>query len=234
MTRRVLLLASFLLMALVSCAHTAPVTLLYISDQEQGGQPDRTRMIITAGFLRMDDGVNSRDFLLFDRADSTIYSVSSVDKRILVMHYRPVAIKPPAKFTQQAVPQTGDFPPVGGHQVTHYELLTNQQRCYDLYAAHGLLPDAVQALREYREALAGQQALTVAATPSEFQSACDLANNVFFPARHLAYGFPVRLTDMTGRTTELLDYKTGFRATADLFRLPANYKRQTLEELRGE
>jgi hypothetical protein len=70
-------------------------------------------------------------------------------------------------------------------------------RCYDLYAADGLLPGAVVALREYRLILAGQQALTAAVTPPEMQSSCDLANNVFLPVRHLEHGFPVRLTDMT-------------------------------------
>ena len=64
------------------------------------------------------------------------------------------------------------------------------------------------------------------------QSLCDLANNVFLPVRHLEHGFPVRLVDMTGRTTELVDYKTDFRATAGVLRLPAEYKRLTLEELR--
>jgi hypothetical protein len=70
--------------------------------------------------------------------------------------------------------------------------------------------------------------------PPEMQMPCDLANNVFLPVRHLEHGFPVRLTDMTGRTTELVDYKTDFHATADMLRMPAEYKRLTLEELRGK
>ncbi len=234
MTRRIFLLGGLLSMLMVACSMTAPATVVYFSDHEQGGEPYRTRMIVTAGFLRMDDGSGSRDFLLFDRADGTIYSVSSEDRQILVMHYRPVEIRPPEKFTQQAVSDTASFPAVDGRKVTHYELRTNGERCYDLYAADGLLPDVVLALRQYREALAGQQAVTVAATPPEFQSPCDLANNVFFPVRHLEHGFPVRLVDMTGRTTQLLDYKTGFRATADLFQLPADYQRRKLDDLRGK
>jgi len=232
---RFFLIVCCLLTALVSCTEpSTPAAVLYFVEHEPGGEPYRTRMIVTAGFLRMDDGQDSRDFLLFDRADGSIYNVSSADKQVLVIRPRPVELKPPAKFTHRVVTDTAAFPAIEGRKVTHYELLTNEMRCYDLYAADGLLPGALVALREYRLILAGQQALTAAATPPEMQSACDLANNVFLPVRHLEHGFPVRLADMTGRTMELVDYKTDFRATADMLKLPAEYKRLTLEELRAK
>jgi hypothetical protein len=224
-----------LLAALVSCSEpSTPAAVFYFVEHEPGAEPYRTRMIVTAGFLRMDGGADSEDFLLFDRADGTIYSVSSGDQQILVIRPRPVEIKPPAKFAHRVVTDQAGFPPVDGHKVIHYELLTNEKRCYDLYAAEGLLPAAIIALREYRLILAGQQALTLSVTPPEMQSTCDLANNVLLPARHLAHGFPVRLADMTGKTIELVDYKTDFRATAAMLRLPADYKRRTLEDLRGK
>ena len=233
MIRRLILYGCFFLTVLVSCTEpSTPAAVLYFVEHEPGGEPYRTRMIVTAGFLRMDDGRDSRDFLLFDRADGSIYNVSSADKQVLVIRPRPVELKPPAKFTHRVMTDTAAFPAIEGRKVTHYELLTNEMRCYDLYAADGLLPGALVALREYRLILAGQQALTAAATPPEMQSACDLANNVFLPVRHLEYGFPVRLVDMTGRSMELVDYKTDFRVTADMLRLPAEYRRLTLEELR--
>ncbi|HYA37187.1 MAG TPA: hypothetical protein VEI74_02785 [Candidatus Methylomirabilis sp.] len=236
MSKRFLLLIWALFTPLLACSTpSTPATLLYFVEKEQGGEPFRTRMIITAGFVRMDGGAtNADDFLLFDRANSTIYSVSSGDQQILVIRPRVVELKPPVPFTHQVVPDNATYPSVGGHKVVHYELLTNNQRCYDLYAAEGLLPDAVLALRQFREALAGQQATTAAAAPQQMESACDLANNVFLPARQLAYGFPVRVVDMTGKSGELVDYKTDFRATADLLSLPEGYRRRTIEELRGK
>ncbi len=233
MAGRVLLFTSFLLIALVACAEsTTPAVVLYFDEHEQGAEPYRTRMIITAKYVRMDDGVNSQDFLLFARADGTIYSVSSVDRQVLTMRRRPVEIRPPEKFTHRVATDNASFPPIGGYKVVHYELLTNNQRCYDLYAADGLLPDVVEALREYRAALAGQQALTVPVTPPDIQSLCDLANNVFLPARHLDHGFPVRLVDMAGKASELVKYKTDFRVVSTMFSLPADYKRFTLDGLR--
>jgi hypothetical protein len=233
MVKRIFLLGFFLLITGIADAEsTTPAAVLYFVEHEQGAEPYRTRIIVTAGFVRMDDGVNGQDYLLFARADGTIYSVSSKDRQILEMRLRPVKIKPPEKFVQRVVTDNATYPPIDGHKVVHYELLTNNQRCYDLYAADGLLPDIVEALRRFRIALAGQQALTVPVTPPEMQSPCDLANNVFLPVRQLEHGFPVRLADMAGKTSELVDYKTDFRVTASMFRLPSDYQRLTLEGLR--
>jgi len=232
MIRAVFLFLCFGLAALVSCSKlTAPGTLLYFVEREPGGEPYRTRMIVTVGFLRIDGGAGSEDFLLFDRADGTIYNVSSADKQVLVIGHRLMMPTPP-DLKSKVVPDDQQVPSVGGHKVRHYQLLTNDKPCYDLYAAEGLLPEAVLALREYREALAGEQAVTVSSFPKGMQSPCDLANNVYLPARHLAHGFPVRYTDMTGRTSELVDY-ADYRAEAAVFQLPKNYRRMRIEDLRG-
>ena len=83
-----------LLATLVSCSEpSTPAAVLYFVEHEPGAEPYRTRMIVTAGFLRMDGGADSEDFLLFDRADGTIYSVSSGDQQILAIRPRPVEIK---------------------------------------------------------------------------------------------------------------------------------------------
>lgn len=220
----------------VPASHSEPVTpaaVLHFVEKESGGESHRTRMIVTAGFLRMDEGAGDADFVLFDRADGTLYSVTGSDRQILVIPPRPVDVKSPVKLTHKVESDAAAFPAVGTHKVSHYELLTNGKRCYDLYAAAGLMPEAVVALRQYREVLAGQQAKTLPMMPLEMQTACDLANNIFLPARHLEHGFPVRLVDMTGKVVELVDYNTKFSATAEMLRLPADYKRLTIEELSG-
>lgn len=229
---KLLLLVVGFMFPLAYAELSTPAAALYFAEHEPGGEPYRTRMIITAGFVRMDDGASSEDFVLFDRADGTLYSVSASDRRILVIPPRPMDAKPPADLRHEVIRDRAPFPAVAGHEVSHYELMTNGRRCYDLYAAAGLLPQALVALRQYRAALAGQQAQALAATPADAQSPCDMANNVFLPARHLEHGFPVRLTDMTGRKIELMDYDAKFRATAAVLRLPPDYKRLMIDELR--
>ncbi|BAU47307.1 hypothetical protein SVA_0728 [Sulfurifustis variabilis] len=227
--------------ALAACTHAAGPekgTALYFVEEEEGTEAGGTRMLITREYLRIDDGVDAGDFLLYQRADKTIYSVNAADGLVLVIGHQPVK-SAATGLTHDVQRRNGEpIPDVAGRKVVHYRLLTNGQLCYDLYAAEGLLPDAVAALAEYRESLAGEQAVALASTPKEMQSPCDLANNVYLPARHLAHGFPIRLTETTRnpvrtRTTELVDYKTGLAIDPELFRVPQGYRRLTIQELRA-
>jgi len=239
MLRKFYVAAFVAVLATVGCARppAAPgATAVYMVEHEADFEPMRTRMIVTPEFLRIDDGRDGGDFLLYHRGERTIYNVSVADALILVIAPQSVGAAPMA--LEHRVESESDNPPdVGGKKVRHYRLLTNRALCYDLYAADGLLPEVVTALREYRESLAGEHAQALAFTPREMQTPCDLANNIYAPARHLAHGFPIRVAETNGRdgtrvrTTELLDYRRGFAADAALFRLPG-YRRMTLEELR--
>ncbi len=234
----VFLLLAVVVVSVAACSREpragVPATVLYFVEREPGVDPYRTRMIVTEDYLRIDDGTAHGDFLLYDRRSRVISSVVPADSRILIISPRPVALDPPQKFRHEIERDPSPFPAIGGHPVTHYRLLTNGQLCYDLFAAEGLLPEATQALSEYRRTLAGEQATVVPFMPAELSSVCDLANNVFLPARHLAHGLPIRYTDTSGRTSELVDYKTGFEVDPALFELPASYRRITIEELRGQ
>lgn len=221
------------------CVHSpgsAGASVVYLIEHESDFEPTRTRMIVTAQFLRIDDGGDRGDFLLYNRGERTIYNVSVSDSLILVIGPQAVGAAPLA-LDHQIERDGADTPDVGGKKVRHYRLLTNGETCYDLYAAEGLLPEVVTALREYRESLAGEHAEALSFTPAEMQTPCDLANNIYAPARHLAHGFPIRVDETNGRdrdrvrTTELVDYQRGFAADDALFRLP-DYRRMTIQELR--
>jgi hypothetical protein len=228
-----LLTAVVMATLLGACGEAGKATALYYNEQDEGGEAFRTRMIVTAQWLRIDEGEGSRDFLLYDRREKTLYSVNAADSRILVLPKRAVDVVSPLKLEHGVQRGTEALPAVGGRAVTHYRLSTNNKSCYEVFAADGLLPEAVQALREYRTALAAQQAPALASMPKELQTPCDLANNIFAPARYLDYGLPVRLTETGVRTSELVDYSVDFKADRALFELPANYRRMTIEELRG-
>jgi hypothetical protein len=116
---------------------------------------------------------------------------------------------------------------VDGKAVTHYRLVTNGQRCFEVYAADGLLPEAVAALREYHATLAGEQAVMQAQVPAGLQSDCDLADQVFLPARHLEHGFPVRQVNRAGVTRQLVDYKRDVPLQPGIFDIPKDYKQIT-------
>ncbi len=230
--------AVLFVIALSACATHTPVaaqtaTIMMFTEQEQGGAPYRTRMIVTPRYLRIDNGDDGGGFVLLDRSMHTVYSVSPMDKTVLVIKPRKITLGRPADFRQRVVKDKQKFPSVDGRRIVHYTLFTNNARCFDVYAAAGMLPDAVAALRDYHRVLAGEQAVTESKTPASFRSDCDLANYVFLPTHYLDFGFPVRQIDSAGTTRQLVDYKIAAPVTPVLFDLPADYRRYSIESMVG-
>jgi hypothetical protein len=223
------------LLAAGGCAHGVGPngTVIYFQERQGGGEAWSTRMLLTPAYLRIDDGKDDADFVLLDRRARAIYNVNHGDKTVLVVRARPVAATPPQPFVAETKRDDETYPAIGGRRVLHYELFSNHARCYDVYAAPGLLPDAVEALREFAQTLAGEQASTLAYTPKEMQAACMLANNVFLPTRHLEFGFPVRQEDMAGNERQLVNYDENRILSPTLFQLPADFRRYSLSDLRG-
>lgn len=232
-TRIVLFFAALSALGPATAAPDGAGTALYFEEQERGGEPAATRMLVTREFLRMDYGQDSDDFILFDRKQPTIYSVNHADKTALVIKPLKMTAKPSKPLTHRVEKDTQSLPAVDGKRVVHYELFTNQRRCYDLFAADGLLPDAVAALREYAQTMAGEQGATLAFTPVEMQDTCDVANHVFAPTRHLAHGFPVRLEDFAGKSRQLVNYEQGRVFSPSLFVVPETYRRYRMQDMRG-
>jgi len=222
------LLAAF---TLVACTDKPSPTIFlsFIESSPDGDYP--VRMLVSEKFLRIEDGDMQDGFIVFDRAARTIYSVSHTGMSTLVLHARPVTLSAPKQFEHKVVREKETLPPVDGKTVTHYRLLTNRERCFDVYAAEGLLPEAVMALREYHETLAGEQAKMQKNMPAGLQSACDLADQVLLPTRYLAHGFPVRQVNRAGVTRQLVSYKRDVQVEKGIFDLPKDYKQITTAEL---
>ena len=224
----------FLLAALMLAACTdkpSPTIFLSFTESSPDGEYP-VRMLVSEKFLRIEDGDTQDGFILFDRAARTIYSVSHAGKSTLVLRARPVELSAPKQFEHMAKRETETLPAVDGMRVTHYRLLTNNERCFDVYAADGLLPEAVAALREYHETLAGEQAVMQTNLPAAMQSVCDLADQVFVPARYLAHGFPVRQVNRAGVIRQLVSYKRDVPVEKGIFDLPKDYKQISPAELR--
>ncbi len=207
-------------------------TVLQYEEQEPGTELYQTRLIVTPRYLRIDDGSDARDFLLFDRADRTIYSVSAADASVLIIKYSAATARVTSPQKHETVEEHDRAPDIDGKTVRHYRLLTDNRQCYDLYAADGLLPQAVAAWREYRESLAAEQARTLAWTPPEMRTTCQLANNIYAAGRFLAHGLPVRYAETDGKVGQLVDYRSGVKVDGGLFELPPAYSRISIDALR--
>lgn len=226
----------FLIMILqISCKQTGLTGSEVIFNEVENDAPGQvTRMIVTKKYLRIDNGKPGNDFLLYDRVKRIIYSTNSLDQRTLVINAHPLTRKSPIKLDNKIEKIPTDAPEIEGKKVKHLQLSTNNNICYDLFAVDNFLPDVVAALKEYRLALAGEQAVIIDSMPKEMLQACDLANNIFFASRHLEHGFPVRLQETNGRFRELVEYKRGIKIDAALLKLPESYEKFTAEEMRAK
>jgi hypothetical protein len=177
-------------------------------ESEQGIDPYPMRLLVTKNFLRMDDGLDEGNFLLFDRVKHQIFNVVHDDKRILMIPRREFSPQQEESLQLGLQEQdASDMPQLNGQSPRHFVLTSRDKACYDIIALEGFLPEVVAALREYEEIMSEQQKVNLNKTPTEMRSDCMLANMIVAPTRYLDFGFPLRVSDYRGWSRSLTDYR---------------------------
>jgi len=222
---------------LMACSKKEPTNYAYnilFMEQERSVEPYPTRVIITPGFVRFDDGEGSEDFILFDRKNLLVHSVVADEETVMTVHKKDVEAKSPIKleFSEKDLGEMKDAPKVGGEQPRHYQLLVNGEVCNDVIAVKSLLPQAVKALREFSLFMASDSKKTLSNIPADMLNACDLAQDTFAPARQLMFGFPVQTLGRRDYSRTLVDFDKSYKLDKTLFVLPVDYKKYTVQDLR--
>ncbi len=213
--------------ALASKAESAAVLLYEITEPGVDAYP--SRIIVTKTFLRMDQGTAEGGFLLFDRQERQIYNVTPADATVLVIAPRPVEVEPPFELALETVRASNDgAPPIAGRKPEHYRLMVNGVVCREVVAVPGMAEEATSAIGELREVMAGMHASLLLTTPADVLIPCNLAHDIYAPARHLQWGLPVQLWGKDGRGEVLLDFDLAWEADPELFRIPDEYERYAL------
>ncbi len=207
----------------------AAAELLQFSITEPGMDAYSSRVIVTERHLRMDDGDGApdEDYILMDREDGTLYSVTHSDQTVFVI--RPLA-EAPKTFAQpelrtERVATAPDTPAVAGQIPQHHHLYVAGKACHNVVSI-ALLPDSVAALAQFRRTLAGPRALSLASLPADMQDPCDLAVNIYHPDWPLRFGLPIQeWSEVEERARAVVDFAEDYEADPALFELPANYER---------
>lgn len=171
--------------------HTARV--IHFSEFEQGSGQYPITMTITTDFLRIDDTKEGKDFVLFNRKEKAIYSVNSEEQQIIKIKLMPVSIPSPIelKIREEKLDMDDKAPLIAGKKAQHHQFYVNDKLCYDMISVPGLMPDSVEALKEFKQVLAGQQSETLRYIPGDLQEGCDLVRHTFYPQLYLDKGFPI-------------------------------------------
>ena len=242
MLERVMMLRTILLLLLVlgnTACDRKPVNesysyLLLFAEEEADIEPYQTRVLLTPDYLRFDDGDNSTEYVIFDRKKKTIYSVANETRTVIVVEPKTHSVQPPfaLKLAHLKLDDMQDAPSIGGNRPKHYQFKSIDETCYETLSVIELLPEYIQAKREFNQILANDSAQTLLATPADMQNGCEMAKSTFAPNRHFEFGFPVRMWKEDEYSKTLLDYKKDYVIDAKLFTLPANFRRLTVDEIR--
>jgi len=237
MNRMIAIGLALCLAGLSYTVHAAPAgagpltaTLLWYEEQEAGTDTYPVRIIVSTGFVRIDDADDNGDFVLLDRANRNLYSVSHEDRSILVIAYRAHARELPAGLRLDEEIEADDAAPsIAGRRPLLVSLRANDTICYRVAAVPGLLDDAVAGLAEYARVLGNRQRGNLSSVPAEMQTPCFLSGYVYAPDRHLRHGLPIQEWDQAGYRRALVDYRSGEQVAQELFELPEGYQRIRLE-----
>jgi hypothetical protein len=196
----------------VGVAHAADMTVLRYVDQDPGGEPYLTRILVTPDYLRMDSGEDEGDFFLLDRRQRKLINV--MRERGLAMVFLPGTLPPrpadwkPRLETRPAAPGTERF-----------SLSMKEVVCSEGVAARRAAPEAARAMAEMKSVLASMQYRVWKESPPELQYDCDLVNLVWDSGTTLKLGLPLEEREFTGRSRKF-ESETLQPLQPGLFRLP--------------
>lgn len=204
-------LSGLLLALCVGMAHAADMTVLRYVDQEPGGPPYATRILVTPDFMRMDSGEDAGDFTLLDRRKRVVINVMH-DSRLAMVFASGTLPPKPAGWNARLAEGKAER---GGR---HFTLTVKGVACSEGIAARHAM-DAARAMAEMKAILAATQYRVWKASPPDLQHDCDLANQVWNAGDTLSLGLPLEEREFTGRT-RTLESETRLPVDPGLFRVP--------------
>jgi len=225
----VLVLAGFVLIA---CGEPTNQLIVYV-ENEDGVDPYRTRIIVTPKFIRFDEGDGSTTFLLFDRTTKIAHSVNHEMKTTMQVHDKNIKAVPPMelKHTLKIVEDEKPAPPFNDIIPIHRQHSTNGQVCFEVFSVKGLMPEAVEAMKEFHMVLASDSADTFAIIPADVLNACDISMSTFAPTRQFEHGFPVQEWK-EGYSRSLVEYDDDYLVAPGVMDLPTDYFIYSVQEYR--
>ncbi|MEJ2620490.1 MAG: hypothetical protein P8163_09555 [Candidatus Thiodiazotropha sp.] len=229
--RKRLLLLCCLLASSTLIAETLQVQRLQFEVTEAGQAPYLSRMLATGQMLRIDEGQDAMDFILFDRAKRVIYSVDHGERNILVINPKSdtqTDTQRPAIKIQAT--DAGEAPLVAGRKAQHWTLQVNGQPCQQAMVLPGMMATSMAAQREYLATLAEQHKQTLSEIPIGYRDACADATQVYAPNALLEKGLPLRLWDVNGNQQILTDFSESEVMDADLFSLPDGFTSRAMPQ----
>lgn len=231
---RILLIMAMMFVLTACHASAASNQRAEFVEAERDVEPYLIRMTANPHFLRIDEGEGANGYILYDRQKKTIININTSLQTVMLVAPPPSELQPPFALTH-VVKDLGplkDAPKINNTTPIHYQFLTNEQLCMDVISVPGLLPELVQALKEYQLLLAADSARTFNLIPADLQTPCEITGNTFSPIREYSFGFPIREWRPSGYSRALKDYQATLVVNEKFYAIPKEYFTYTIEQLR--
>ena len=180
-------------------------------------------MLVSDHYLRIDDGVDEGDFLLYDRSNQQAYGVDHEERRILVIDDMGGKVSQPDFSIDVAMNDSDEIPAIAGIRPSQITISADGKDCFEAVVVPGLMENAVTALTEYQAMLSRRQQTALETMPAEMITPCFLMRYLHGSALHLQSGFPVREWDGEGYLRVLVNFDENYPVPAGIFSLPDGY-----------
>lgn len=220
-------LSAFLLLSwqVASAGSEIPAYQLSYEEQDTGTDAYATQYIVSDRYLRINTVGDKDGYILYDDKTKTIYSISHLDKRTLVMKDVTHKAGDMASLVNISYQPQKDAPEIAGKAVYDYRMTDKsgeKKVCTNLQVAQGLLPQVTKILQNYKMVIAANQISNIFKTPEEFRTNCFMADQVYDAGAYYDKGLPILEWHGNGSRKMLVNYEK-VEVNPDTFKRPENY-----------
>ncbi len=194
------------LKAEVEADDTIKLTEVLFQEIEPGLDPFTTRLLLGEFSMRLDDGDDAGDYVLFNRQTHEIHSFNHEDKTQMVM--KSLAYNKLDFILEYKVDakKLVDAPRVNNQIPVQYSFYADNRLCKKTINVPGLLTEVTQVLLDYEQVIVEQNKQTLSEIPASIRSSCYMSNNYLHVSDYLKAGFPLFVIDDLGRQKKLLGF----------------------------
>jgi uncharacterized protein YeaC (DUF1315 family) len=214
-------LKMLLLYALSLSAAAADMTEIRYLDQEPEQPAYTSRILVLGERLRMDYGRDEEDFILFDRRAGMVWLVAHGERRLTGIPAQPMKKVVEMAAWPQGWKLSQERQASGADAL--FQVRLNDQLCVE-FKNSPILKNEARLLRDFRRALAGNQADAWNGTPEALRQPCTLVLDVRQAGLEYQQGLPLAIRYWDGRSRVYQSHASR-KAQPALFELPEAYPR---------
>lgn len=202
-------------------------------DREPGIDEYEVILYVSDRYIRLDEPGDDSGYIIYDDVQKTIYSVSHVDRSVLLIKEYPFTVEQQPRKNEVEYLQLAHAPRVAGKDIYNYRTYIEKDgvetTCSELQIAEGLLPEVTAMLQNYQNVISGQQVKTTDNRINEFQDACFFVDQVYNTGAYYDKGLPIQEWHSNERSRILTSYKK-VKISPDQFSVPEDYRQFSVDK----